>query len=228
MESGVDFEKRISEVYQNCRTTEEIENAFNEIQRELDVEIQETIKKTRSSLLENFDEEVHDKLKGCKTQTEFNLSKYQNWILNLVISELKENTIIDKDKLRFYYNGEKFKKGYYDFDWKRAEQTGGHYLRSNGTLANKLITNALEKNIDVGYLDVDYTEYKNNHGKITVFDNLQKKSGWLIVDKLTVDAFETEESLVFTGVTDDSQVLDEDLSKKLLYIGAKERILNLM
>lgn len=31
IESGVDFEKRISEIYQNYRTTEEIENAFNEI-----------------------------------------------------------------------------------------------------------------------------------------------------------------------------------------------------
>lgn len=222
IESGVDFEKRISEVYQNCRTTEEIESAFNEIQRELDIEIQETIKKTRSSLLENFDEEVHDKLKGCKTQTEFNLSKYQDWILNLVKSELNETIIIDKDKSRFYYNGEEFKKGYYDFNWKRAEETGSHYLRSNGTLVNKLITNALENNIDVGYIDVNYTKYKKNNGKITVFDNLKNKSGWLIVDKMTVDAFETEEILIFTGVNDDGQILDEELAQKLLYIEAIE------
>lgn len=165
IESVVDFEKRISEVYQNCRTTEEIEIAFNEIQRELDVEIKETIKKTRSSLLENFDEEVHGKLKGCKTETEFNLSKYQNWILNLVISKLSETIIIDEDKSRFYYNGSEFKRGYYDFNWKRAEETGSHYLRSNGTLVNKLITNALENDIDVGYIDINYTEYKKNNGK---------------------------------------------------------------
>lgn len=222
IESGVDFEKRISEIYQNCRTTEEIENAFNEIQQELDVEIQETIRKTRSSLLENFDEEVHEKLKGCKNETEFNLSKYQNWILNLVIAELNEDIILDGDKSRFYYKGEEFKKGYYDFNWKRAEETRANYLRSNGTLINKLVTNSITNNIGVGYVDINYSNYKMNYGKITVFDKLESKSGWLIVDKLTVEAFETEEILIFTGVTDLGEILDEELAQKLLYIDSNE------
>ena len=36
VESGIDFEKRIAEIYQTCRTSEEIQAAFDEIQRELD------------------------------------------------------------------------------------------------------------------------------------------------------------------------------------------------
>jgi ERCC4-related helicase len=36
IESGVDFERRIAEVYQTCRTEAEIQAAFDELQRELD------------------------------------------------------------------------------------------------------------------------------------------------------------------------------------------------
>lgn len=63
-----------------------------------------------------------------------------------------------------------------------------------------------------------------NYGKITVFDKLESKSGWLIVDKLTVEAFETEEILIFIGVTDSVEILDEELAQKLLYIDSNESI----
>lgn len=36
LESGVDFEKRVHEIYQNCRTAKEIDDAFNRLQEELD------------------------------------------------------------------------------------------------------------------------------------------------------------------------------------------------
>src|SRR5450759_4206701 len=36
LESGVDFEKRIAEIYQNCRTPSEIDAAFNQLQSELE------------------------------------------------------------------------------------------------------------------------------------------------------------------------------------------------
>ncbi|MDQ2842170.1 MAG: DEAD/DEAH box helicase, partial [Acidobacteriota bacterium] len=40
LESGVDLEKRIAAVYQTCRSPEEIERAFSELQRQLDETIQ--------------------------------------------------------------------------------------------------------------------------------------------------------------------------------------------
>src|SRR5690606_25833364 len=36
IENGVDFEKRIARIYQECRTTKQIEEAFNELQAELE------------------------------------------------------------------------------------------------------------------------------------------------------------------------------------------------
>src|SRR5207253_6377830 len=63
LESGVDFEKRINGIYQTCRTPDEINAAFDKLQHELESEIDVALTDARSKLLENFDDEVHRKLK---------------------------------------------------------------------------------------------------------------------------------------------------------------------
>ena len=63
LESGLDFEKRIAQVYQECRTPKEIQGAFQALQAELDNQIQARMNQTRTTLLENFDEDVAAKLR---------------------------------------------------------------------------------------------------------------------------------------------------------------------
>jgi len=63
IESGVDFEKRILSIYQECRTPDEIEAAFKALQAEMEERIQERMNDTRKMLLENFDEDVHERLR---------------------------------------------------------------------------------------------------------------------------------------------------------------------
>ena len=62
IESGVDFEKRIAAIYQRCRKPDEIQTAFDQLQLELSLEINESMTRTRQKLLENFDDEVREKL----------------------------------------------------------------------------------------------------------------------------------------------------------------------
>ena len=47
IESGVDFEKRIADIYQRCRKPEEIQAAFDQLQLELSLEINEAMTRTR-------------------------------------------------------------------------------------------------------------------------------------------------------------------------------------
>lgn len=63
IESGVDFEKRILAIYQGCRTPEEIEAAFRALQSEMDESIRTRMLDTRRTLLEHFDEDVHQRLR---------------------------------------------------------------------------------------------------------------------------------------------------------------------
>lgn len=58
IEGGLDFEKRILQIYDTCRQPDEIEAAFNALQVELEAVIAERIKETQAQLLENFDEDA--------------------------------------------------------------------------------------------------------------------------------------------------------------------------
>src|SRR3970282_1578449 len=55
---------------QRCRKPEEIQAAFDQLQLELSFEIDESLTRTRQQLLENFDDEVREKLRVCEGITE--------------------------------------------------------------------------------------------------------------------------------------------------------------
>ncbi len=63
IESGVDFERRILDIYRSCRTSAQIDAAFNALRAEMDASIQARMQDTRRQLLENFDADVHDRLR---------------------------------------------------------------------------------------------------------------------------------------------------------------------
>src|SRR6202042_3013667 len=63
IESGVDFEKRIAAIYQKCRTPQQIQFEFDQLQRDLDSEIAAGQQDAREKLLDNFDQEVIEKVR---------------------------------------------------------------------------------------------------------------------------------------------------------------------
>ena len=63
VESGVDFEKRIAAIYQKCRSPEQIEFEFDQLQKELETDIAEGQQDAREKLLNNFDQEVIEKVR---------------------------------------------------------------------------------------------------------------------------------------------------------------------
>lgn len=68
IEDGIDFEKRISDIFDTCRTQEEIETAFASLQEELEEPITEKLSEARQVLFEHFDEDVHGRLRLHKEQ----------------------------------------------------------------------------------------------------------------------------------------------------------------
>ncbi|MGC8733128.1 MAG: ATP-dependent helicase, partial [Halothiobacillaceae bacterium] len=69
----------------------------------------------------------------------------------------------------------------------------------------------------VAILKLDYAK----HGaRVSVIEKLRGKSGWLTLVRLEVSAFETTEALLFSGLTDDGQVLDQETCEKLMAIPA--------
>ncbi|MBL8783473.1 MAG: DEAD/DEAH box helicase, partial [Deltaproteobacteria bacterium] len=63
VESGVGLEKKITRIFQTCRTPDAIEAAFAELRREMDEVIRDKESKAKKALFEHFDDTVHDRLK---------------------------------------------------------------------------------------------------------------------------------------------------------------------
>ncbi len=88
IESGVDFEKRIADIYQRCRKPEEIQSAFDQLQLELSLEINEAMTRTRQQLLENFDDEVREKLRVRDEASKAYLNRFERLLMQLTRHEL--------------------------------------------------------------------------------------------------------------------------------------------
>ncbi|MDI6451448.1 SNF2-related protein [Anaerobaca lacustris] len=217
LESGVDIERRIAEVYQTCRTNAEIQAAFDALQAELDAKIQARLAATRQALMENFDEDVRARLKVSREKTVECLSQRERWLLDLTRVELDGQAQFDPQLPRFLYSGADARQGWYNLDWKAAETSDEHFYRLDHPLALRLIERAICRKLPVAEVAFDYT---NHPSKISVIEPLVGQSGWLEVSKLTVAAVEVDEFLVFAAITDHKQVLDEEICRKLLSLPA--------
>lgn len=218
LESGVDIERRIAEVYQTCRTNAEIQAAFDALQAELDAKIQARLAATRQVLLEHFDEDVRSRLKFSREKTLDCLSQRERWLLDLTRVELDGQAQFDPEKPRFFYGGPDARNGWYNLDWKAAETADEHFYRPDHPLAVRLIDQAIARKLPVAEVMFDYT---NHPSKISLIESLVGQSGWLEVSKLTVSAVEVDEFLIFAARTDHKMPLDEEICRKLLSLPAQ-------
>ncbi|MDQ2667268.1 MAG: DEAD/DEAH box helicase [Gemmatimonadota bacterium] len=213
LESGVDIERRIAQVYQQCRTSEEIQAAFDALQREVDDKIAARMTETRQALLDNFDEEVHVRLKVHRDQALAALSERQQWLLALTRQELNGDAQFEHDQPRFQYRGSAATSGRYHLDWREAERLGDIFYRPDHELAQHLIERAVSRDLDTAAVTFDYSA----HGAmVRVLEPLVGRSGWLELSRLTVSSFDTEEFLVLAGETDAGEPLDDELCRKVL------------
>jgi len=218
LESGVDIEKRIAQIYQECRTTEEINAAFDAVQDELEEEIQDRMAQTRQDVLDHFDEEVHARLNVHRDEALASLSQRERWLLSLARFELGDDAEFVDGQPRFRYTGTLGRPGMYHLDWKEAEKRGDTFFRLDHPLAEAITARAAGRDLRPAELLFDYAA----HGApVKALEPCRGKAGWLELSKLTVDSFETEEFLVHAAVCDSGERLDEKLSTKLLSLPAR-------
>ncbi|MEI8634668.1 hypothetical protein P4S72_26785 [Vibrio sp. PP-XX7] len=92
IEDNIDIEKRIYEIYQKCRSDEEIEESFNQLQHDMEKELGIREKQARYTLLNNFDRDVVAALKTRRDESEDFLQEYERVLLDLAKAELSHAT----------------------------------------------------------------------------------------------------------------------------------------
>lgn len=219
--SGIDFEKRIAQILQSCRTEDEINKSFDELQQSMETDIDEKMSDTRKKLLENFDVEVAEKLKLSKDNTEKYLDKFEQKLWELTKYCLKDYAEFNEKGKYFMLNKNPFPElkinvGPYRLE-KNTEDTNTY--RVGHPLAWKILKNCKEKKLPVKELVFDYTN--NKTGKISILEDLIGKSGWLTLKNITVDSFEKEDYLIWAGYLDNGEIIDYEQCEKLFLLGVK-------
>lgn len=231
--NGVDFEKRIAYIYQECRTIDEIQRAFDELQEELKPAISEKFQNVRSTLLENFDEEVREKLRidyektkaflnafeqKLWSTTKFFLNEYAEFSNNDFSFRLVTNPFPEENIHPGPYMILKPEEGKKKTDIVVPEDT--NIYRVGHKLAQRILSEC--KNLPTPVRVVEF-DYSNTPTKITLLEEFIGKSGWLKVEHLTINSFEKEDYLLLACFTDDDQIIEPDTAQRLFSLNAVEK-----
>ena len=222
LESGVDFERRVMDIYQECRTAEEIETAFKALQTELDEQIQGRLKDTRQKLLEHFDEDVHQRLKVNLAGTKLRLDQISRmfWILTRFV--LDGRSTFDDTALTFDLADSPLpnvKPGRYHLITKNEDNVTGEFLyRLSHPLGSFVVQAGKDCPTPTASVTFDIT---NHPAKISMVEALKGCAGWLVLQRLVIDSFDREEHLLFSATGDQGQTLDHETCQRLFHCQAR-------
>jgi hypothetical protein len=217
IESGVDFEKRIAAIYQQCRRPEEIQSAFDQLQLELSFEINESMARTRKQLFEHFDDEVREKLRVRDAASKEYLNRYEHLLMRLTRHELRDHAEFVRDGTfrlishPFGLPTTEIPLGLYELPRRTGD---AHLYRLNHPLAEVVVAHAKERDLPASAVRFDYTQHE---GKVTALEPFLRKMGWLTLSLFSVESLDQgEDYLILAAITDDGQLLDEEVAARLL------------
>jgi superfamily II DNA/RNA helicase len=227
IESGVDFEKRILSIYQECRTHEEIDAAFLALQKEMDERIQSRMSDTRKMLLENFDEDVHERLRLQMADAQAQLDRFSKRFWAVTHHILEDRAQFNDTQLTFdlntppksniaagrYHLISKSQPANATSDIADAHADYGSFLyRLSHPLGEYVIDTGKTLNTPVTHLTFDVS---NHPARLHVIEALRGKRGYLVLNKLAIESYEREEHLLFSSFDENGQTLDQETCEKL-------------
>lgn len=221
--NGVDFEKRISQIYTECQTPEAIEAAFDALQEELKSEISEKMLKARSTLLEDFDVSVQEKLKLNLALSLNNLDTFERRLWMLTEYALAKDAIFDEEHHQFMLeNGSRY-DGIYRLTSERESKSElvlpykVQPFRIGHPLAQKILNTYKDAQLPVEAIEFSYS---GNEGKTALLEKIVGQSGWLKVQKVSIDSFEQEDHLLIACYTDAGEDVFPEIAERMLMLPA--------
>lgn len=231
--NGIDFEKRIAQIYYDCRDEAAIKAAFDTLQEELKPAISAKIQNVRSTLLENFDEAVRERLrvdfeksKACLNAfeqklwrtTQFFLEGFAEFSDNDYSFRLVKNPFPDENIHPGPYMILRPEEGKKKSDILIPDDT--NIYRVGHKLAQKILNTCKETKTPVAEVVFDYT---NTQTKVTLLEKHIGKSGWLQVQYLSINSFEFEDYLLLACFTDEGEQIDQETAHRLFSLEASEK-----
>lgn len=219
----IDIESRIWEIYQQCRTKEEIDAAFEQLQTDMQEQISERMDEVRSAVLEQFDINVQEHLRMRNRDAGAFLNRYQLIFWELTKYILAPHAIFNDADHTFVLRTllPDCKPGKY-----HLLSTEGDAIpyRLSSTLAQYVINTALS--IPTDNIDEIVFDPQSLPINAQLPQYMEGGQGWLILQQLSVSSFADEQYTLFSAISDNGTTLSQEDCEKLFLNGGLERALS--
>jgi len=223
IESGVDFEKRIADIYQRCRSPEEIKASFDQLQLELSSQINDAMNRTRRQLIENFDQEVHEKLRISMERGNEYLDRYERLLMKVTQFELNGHATFPDGQHGFQLLKNPFPGigtiplGSYELPRRSGES---HFYRLRHPLAQAILERACERHLP--FAEITFSE-STSEPRIAALDPYSGRTGELAISRLTLKSSEQDEDYILVAAIDDNlHPVEQDVAPKLFQLPVLE------
>lgn len=216
-DAGISFERRIHEILQKCRTAEEINAEFERLREEMSEKIAAQMAATHNAVLENLDASVLEKLKGNFDSVKFLLETASFRFWNLTKFVLREHAAFDDEKLCFALRSSPFPGvpagSVYSFN--KENDTLGIPYRPNSELGEKVIEAG--KRLATDFAEVRFN-ISDSPVRIVDLEKLKGKSGYLLLNRLSLESLDRQEFLLFSCVDDNGAAIEHEIAEKLFRV----------
>ncbi len=214
LESGVDIEKAIADIFQKCRTEQEIQQAFDNLQTQLSDTIAQATSQTKSKIFDNFDEDVQKRIKGLDKALG-DLTQYESYMLAFLQAVLGKSFSYDPNTHSVFITTPKLP--FWQKEWSgtyslKQSLVSTRPLHLNLPMMQALLQYVLQQKPQEEQITFDYTHSGKN---LAMIKHLVGKSGYLRLVKMTVSALDTTEYLLFSMCTDSGKDLTPEYAEKL-------------
>lgn len=213
------LEYAIASIYQNCRTTEEIDDAFDKIQEQFGDEIKSSIDKTKKDIIDNFEEDIQKYFEDTIQTAEVKINYLESifWNLTKIVlkdcAEFNDQEYILKVSNLDGYNGE------YKLSSRNEDNKYIDY-NFNTKLGNYVLDAARGISEEYGKVTFNVSDYQYNLKEV---ENLKNKSGLIKFCSYNIESFDDESYLFFSGRLDDGTYLSDDVIQKMFRVKTQEQ-----
>lgn len=218
--ADLDFEKRVAQIFDTCRTPQEINHAFDRLQADLEDAISARLAQTEATMHDVLDQDVIERLKLSRTEINQRLDKASRWFWRLSQFVLRPYADrFDEETRRFQLRQSPLATAPTGF-YRLTADPQDFPFRPNTALGEWCLEQALALEVPPATVVFHYNE---RDGKISDIASHQGQSGWLRLDKLTAKSrAATAEALVFTACNDAGDALDADFCRHLLSLSGED------
>ena len=215
LESGLDFEKRILEIYQSCKTPDQYDKAFEALQESLKGTISDNILKYRKLLLEETDQSVAGLFKRTMVEAENAISEFDSNLIGLCKECLTDDDFVETGEGIYKVRGSDFPIAFREL---KKDEVG---KIARASKEHPIIASLIEEscNLQTNPIPSIAFDLSNSKNHISQLKDSIGSDGFVFLWKLKIIGVETEEMmapLVFLKCGENYKMLDIAIAHELL------------